>query len=74
MRPEQVRLTPAGVVSGTVLETQFAGGMSTIVIAPEEVATASGQPVLVRQPGPTGVERGAAVSLTWDADTAVLVP
>ena len=57
-----------------VLETQFAGGMSTIVVAPDGVATASGQPVLVRQPGPAGVERGAGVSLTWDAETAVLVP
>jgi ABC-type Fe3+/spermidine/putrescine transport system ATPase subunit len=74
VRPEQVRITPAGTVSGTVLETQFAGGMSTIVVAPDGVATASGQPVLVRQPGPAGVERGAAVSLTWDAETAVLVP
>ncbi len=74
VRPEQVRITPAGEVSGTVLETQFAGGMSTIVVAPDEVATASGQPVLVRQPGPTGVERGASVSMTWDAETAVLVP
>ncbi len=82
VRPENVRLTPgagmsgtaSGTVSGTVAETQFAGGMSTIVVAPEDVATASGQPVLVRQPGPTGVERGATVSLTWDADTAVLVP
>ena len=74
VRPEQVRITPAGEVSGTVLETQFAGGMSTIVVTPDEVATASGQPVLVRQPGPTGVERGASVSMTWDAETAVLVP
>jgi ABC-type Fe3+/spermidine/putrescine transport system ATPase subunit len=74
VRPEQVRITPAGPVSGTVLETQFAGGMSTIVVAPDGVATASGQPVLVRQPGPSAVERGVAVSLTWDAETAVLVP
>jgi ABC-type Fe3+/spermidine/putrescine transport system ATPase subunit len=77
VRPEQVRLTPGGVpgaVTGTVLETQFAGGMSTIVVTPDDVATAAGQPVLVRQPGPTGLERGADVSLAWDADTAVLVP
>ena len=74
VRPEHVRIAPSGVVSGTVVETQFAGGMSTIAVAPDGVATASGQPMLVRQPGPTEVERGAAVSLTWDADSAVLVP
>jgi ABC-type Fe3+/spermidine/putrescine transport system ATPase subunit len=74
VRPEQVRITPAGTISGAVLETQFAGGMSTIVVDPDGVATASGQPVLVRQPGPSAVERGAVVSLTWDAETAVLVP
>jgi len=74
VRPEQTRIARSGVVSGTVVETQFTGGMSTIAVAPEGVATVSGQPVLVRQPGPAGVERGTAVSLTWDADTAVLVP
>ncbi len=74
VRPEQVRIAPSGVLSGTVVETQFTGGLSTIAVAPEDLATASGQPVLVRQPGPAGVERGATVTLTWDADAAVLVP
>ncbi len=74
VRPEHVRIAPSGVLSGTVVETQFTGGLSTIAVAPDGLTTASGQPVLVRQPGPTGVERGAAVTLTWDADAAVLVP
>jgi ABC-type Fe3+/spermidine/putrescine transport system ATPase subunit len=74
VRPEHVRIAPSGVLSGTVVETQFTGGLSTIAVAPENLTTASGQPVLVRQPGPTGVERGATVTLTWAADAAVLVP
>jgi spermidine/putrescine transport system ATP-binding protein/putrescine transport system ATP-binding protein len=74
VRPEQMRISAAGVVSGTVLETQFTGGSSTIAVSPTDVATASAQPVLVTQPGFTTVERGAEVSLTWDADAAVLVP
>jgi len=74
VRPEQVRITPDGVLSGTVLETQFTGGTSTIAVVPRGVATASGQPVLVTEPGISTVERGAEVSLAWDADAAVLVP
>ena len=35
VRPEQVRIAPSGVLSGTVVETQFTGGLSTIAVAPE---------------------------------------
>ncbi|MCB0908421.1 MAG: ABC transporter ATP-binding protein [Nocardioidaceae bacterium] len=73
VRPEQMRISDAGVVSGTVLETQFAGGTSTIAVAPRDVATASGQPLLVTQPGFPTVERGAEVSLSWDPAMGVLV-
>ncbi|MFN8195978.1 MAG: ABC transporter ATP-binding protein [Nocardioidaceae bacterium] len=76
VRPEQVRIAPGGggVLSGTVLETQFTGGTSTIAVQPREVATASGQPVLVTQPGFASVDRGAEVSLTWEPAMGVLVP
>jgi spermidine/putrescine transport system ATP-binding protein/putrescine transport system ATP-binding protein len=73
VRPEEMRIADTGVLAGTVLETQFTGGTSTIAVAPSGVATVSGQPVLVRQPGFSHVERGAEVSLTWDPATAVLV-
>ena len=53
----------AGTVAGTVLETQFAGGMSTIVVAPDDVATAPASRCWCGSPGPTDVERGADVSL-----------
>lgn len=73
VRPEQMRISDAGLVTGTVLETQFAGGTSTIAVAPRDVATASGQPLLVTQPGFPTVERGAEVSLSWDPAMGVLV-
>ena len=69
-----MRIAADGLVAGTVLETQFAGGTSTIAVVPREVATASGQPVLVTQHGFPTIERGAEVSLTWDAAAGVLVP
>ena len=74
VRPEHVQIADSGVVSGTVLETQFTGGASTIAVTPRGIATASGQPVLVTQPGFATLARGTEVSLTWDAATAVLVP
>jgi spermidine/putrescine ABC transporter ATP-binding subunit len=78
VRPEQVKVTSsgdaAGVISGTVLETQFTGGLSTIAVSPRGIATTTGRPLLITQPGFAALKRGTEVSLTWDAADAALVP
>jgi spermidine/putrescine ABC transporter ATP-binding subunit len=71
IRPEHVRLTEDGAaVHGTVIDTQFYGGVSTLAVG----VAGHGSPVLVTQPGATRVARETEVGLGWDADRAVLLP
>lgn len=75
VRPEDVRLVDAGgLLRGRVLESQFAGGLTTIAVELDGVPDAARRPFLVRQPGFTTVERGADVLLAWDAALAPVVP
>jgi spermidine/putrescine ABC transporter ATP-binding subunit len=75
VRPEDVRIVDeGGLLRGRVLESQFAGGLTTIAVELEGVADAPRRPVLVRHPGFAGVDRGADVSLSWDPALAPVVP
>jgi spermidine/putrescine ABC transporter ATP-binding subunit len=71
VRPEDVRIVPSGqgVVTGTVADTQFHGGVSTVAVAVSGVD----RPFLVSVPGVTVVERGTTVELAWDAQSARVV-
>jgi len=71
VRPEDTRLVDAGsaLVSGTVLDTQFYGGVSTVAVAVEGHES----PVLHTRPGAPEAERGASVHLAWDAAKAVVL-
>lgn len=70
IRPEHIRVTESdAVVAGTVIDTQFYGGVSTIAVALEGYDA----PVLVTQQGATRIGRGTSVRLTWDPDWAVLL-
>ncbi|GEP39633.1 polyamine-transporting ATPase [Nocardioides psychrotolerans] len=69
VRPEDARLvTPGeGTLSGTVLDTQFQGGTSTVAV---EVSTLA-KPFLVCEPGATAAVRGTEVGLVWDHSVVV---
>ncbi|KHL17272.1 UNVERIFIED_CONTAM: spermidine/putrescine ABC transporter ATP-binding protein [Mumia flava] len=71
VRPEDTRLGRPGEgrVDGTVLETQFYGGVSTVAVT----VPGHADPVLSTVAGTTDVERGAAVSVAWTAQDAVIV-
>ncbi|CAM5293615.1 ABC transporter ATP-binding protein [Streptomyces aurantiogriseus] len=78
VRPEGVRLAAAdahgtvgaeAVLSGTVLDVSFHGGSSRIAVTVAGLET----PVLVTTSGPATVTAGARVTLSWDADSAVLI-
>lgn len=71
VRPEDVRLVEShhALISGSVLDTQFYGGASTITIA----VPGHQSPVVATRPGTSGVARGAPVHLTWDPDKAVVL-
>lgn len=70
VRPEDVRIVDdGGLLTGTVLETQFFGGASTIAV---QVA-GHGAPVVLTCQGAANVERGASVRLSWPADKAVVL-
>jgi spermidine/putrescine transport system ATP-binding protein/putrescine transport system ATP-binding protein len=78
VRPEDIVIRErtsghTGVLTGRVLETQFSGGSTAIAVAPDGITTASGQPILVTQPGVPTVQRGAEVDLSWSADAARIV-
>jgi spermidine/putrescine ABC transporter ATP-binding subunit len=71
VRPECVRLVGVGegLLQGTVADTQFHGGVSTVAVDVAGVGT----PFLVSVPGVTVAERGTSVGLAWDAADAVVV-
>jgi ABC-type Fe3+/spermidine/putrescine transport system ATPase subunit len=71
IRPEHVRISEDdGVLHGTVIDTLFYGGVSTISVAVPGLES----PVLVTQQGPTRITRDAPVRLRWDPERAVLLP
>ena len=71
VRPEDISLVAAGEgrLAGTVLDTQFYGGRSTIAV---EVAGHT-SPVTVTCQGSARVRRGTGVDLSWVPDRAVIL-
>jgi spermidine/putrescine ABC transporter ATP-binding subunit len=71
VRPEHVRVAAGdGNIAGTVIETQFYGGVSTIAVR----VAGHDRPVLVTQQGPTQIERETPVRLSWDHARALILP
>jgi spermidine/putrescine transport system ATP-binding protein/putrescine transport system ATP-binding protein len=71
IRPEQVQVVAPSdaLLRGTVMETQFFGGMSTLAV---EVA-GHDAPVRVSQHGASRLARGAEVGLRWDPERVVVL-
>ena len=71
VRPEDISLVTAGEgrLAGTVLDTQFYGGRSTIAV---EVA-GHASPVTVTCQGTAHVRRGTEVDLAWAPERAVVL-
>jgi spermidine/putrescine transport system ATP-binding protein/putrescine transport system ATP-binding protein len=71
VRPEDLRLVDdaSGLITGTVIETQFYGGRSTIAV---EVAGHPG-PLTLSCQGTADVMRGTTVHLAWAADRGVVL-
>jgi spermidine/putrescine transport system ATP-binding protein/putrescine transport system ATP-binding protein len=71
VRPEDTALVDAdaAILSGTVTETVFTGGQSTLAVT---VVGRSG-PVLVTSSGAPSVGRGDSVHLAWDPQRAVVL-
>jgi spermidine/putrescine ABC transporter ATP-binding subunit len=69
IRPEDIRFVDQteAVVTGTVLDTQFTGGTSTIAVD----VTGHHSPILLTCQGSASVTRGETVHLTWDASRAL---
>ncbi|MFC6236493.1 ABC transporter ATP-binding protein [Longivirga aurantiaca] len=71
VRPEDTRLVDeaSAYVSGTVVDTQFYGGVSTVAVE----VPGHGAPVLHTRPGAPEADRGAVVHISWDAAKAVVL-
>lgn len=70
VRPEDMRIVESGgMLTGTVLETQFFGGASTIAVQ----VLGHNAPVVLTCQGTANVERGATVHLSWPAEKAVVL-
>jgi spermidine/putrescine transport system ATP-binding protein/putrescine transport system ATP-binding protein len=71
VRPEDIQLVSPeqSLLSGTVLETQFYGGRSTIAV----LVAGHDDPVTVTCQGTASVRRGTAVHLAWPTDKAVIL-
>ncbi len=69
IRPEDMRLVDQdqAVLAGTVVDTQFTGGSSTIALS----IAGHSSPVLVSCQGSASVTRGDNVHLAWDASRAI---
>jgi spermidine/putrescine transport system ATP-binding protein/putrescine transport system ATP-binding protein len=69
VRPEDVRIvTPGeGTLDGTVVDTQFQGGTSTVAV---DVA-GHAKPFLVTEHGATAAVRGTTVGLAWEHGVVV---
>ena len=71
VRPEDVHLVEAGaaLLKGTVLDTQFYGGRSTIAV---QVA-GHDAPVTASIQGSARAQRGEAISLSWSSERGVIL-
>ena len=70
-RPEHLRLDDGSpVLRGTVAETTFFGGLSTLAVAVDGLA----RPLIVTQQGATRIARGTAVGIGWDPSWGVVLP
>ena len=71
VRPEDIQLVDAGpaLLRGTVIETQFFGGRSTVAIDVD----GHDAPVRATSPGASALQRGSDVQLTWAADKGVVL-
>jgi ABC-type Fe3+/spermidine/putrescine transport system ATPase subunit len=71
VRPEDISLVAPGegLLAGTVLDTQFYGGRSTIAVEVPGHAL----PVTVTCQGTASVRRGADVHLTWAPDKGIIL-
>ena len=71
VRPEDVQIVdePQSLLSGTVLETQFFGGRSTIAVGVRGLSA----PVTFTCQGMASVHRGDVVHLSWAPDKGVLL-
>ncbi len=69
IRPEDMRLVDQdqAVLAGTVVDTQFTGGSSTIALS----IAGHSSPVLVSCQGSASVTRGDTVHLAWDPSRAI---
>jgi len=70
IRPEHITLDEmAPTLRGTVADTQFYGGQSTLAVD----VPGWGRPVVVTQQGATRIGRGTPVGLRWDPAWAVVL-
>jgi spermidine/putrescine ABC transporter ATP-binding subunit len=75
VRPEHIEVRPgenvaaASLLRGSVLDTQFYGGLSTLAVR----VPGYGHPVLVTQPGATRIERDTDVGLAWEPGRSVVL-
>ena len=70
VRPEDVQLVESGgVLTGTVMDTQFFGGASTIAVT----VVGHAVPVILTCQGTASLTRGQAAQLSWSADKAVVL-
>jgi len=70
VRPEDIQIVEgAGLLTGTVLETQFFGGASTIAV----LVPGHEVPVVLTCHGSASVSRGAIAHLAWPAEKAVVL-
>jgi spermidine/putrescine transport system ATP-binding protein/putrescine transport system ATP-binding protein len=74
VRPEHTQLLAAGaaheaVLTGTVIDTQFLGGASTVAVE----VPGYDQPVLLTQQGAPTVTRDEKVALAWSPERATLL-
>ncbi|MFN8519763.1 MAG: ABC transporter ATP-binding protein [Chloroflexota bacterium] len=73
VRPEHIRSVEVGegaIITGTVAEVEFQGGMSTVAVQVDGLS----RPILVTQPGVARAARGTAVGLAWDPARAIVLP
>ena len=71
VRPEDIHLIDDGpaLLSGTVIETQFFGGRSTVAIE----VPGHDAPVRATAPGASALQRGSEVRLAWAPDKGVVL-
>ena len=70
VRPENLRLTDEGPLTGVVTDLQFYGGTSTLAV---DVGH-GGSPILATVAGTPPVRPGDQISLTWTPGDAVVLP